>query len=293
MGDPFFPAPGHGIPDRLPEGSFAHFGQDEPGTGGAPVFIVPVFHIHVPGIPQNVPGQVPGIHLGVNEHPEPAAVDSEAAAGIDIESAAGTGHKAQVLESGMAFIVDAVGKADLVFPGQFQFRNQADDEIGGCPDGRGHVKRLAFFHSVERAGGDVPGVVPAGSRTVDSLVEAVLVQAQYFLFLEMMELEGFPGGEMGQGNMVFVDGLGQEGHMGLVDGAAGEAQPEHAAARAPFSIGTEFAGSPFIFSGSQLFGIESPGGFLEDRELASDLLFGSFRNLRHGRIPPLCACEME
>ena len=60
-----------------------------------------------------------GIHLGVDEHAEPAAVDSEAPAGIDIESAAGTGYKAQVLESGMAFIVDALEKLTLYFRGSF------------------------------------------------------------------------------------------------------------------------------------------------------------------------------
>lgn len=132
------------------------------------MLIIPVFHVHVPGIAQNVPGQLPGIHLAVDEYPESAAVDAEAAAGIHIEGAAGPGYEAQILEGGMAFVVDAVGEADLVLPGQLQFRNQADDEIGRSPDDRGHVKGFPRFHSVERAGSNVPGIVPAGTCAVDA-----------------------------------------------------------------------------------------------------------------------------
>ena len=134
--------------------------------------------------------------------PEPAAVDAEAAAGIHIEGAAGPGYEAQILEGGMAFVVDAVGEADLVLPGQLQFRNQADDEIGRSPDDRGHVKGFPRFHSVERAGSNVPGIVPAGTCAVDAGFKAVLIQSQHFLFLEVMELEGFPGGKVGQGDVV-------------------------------------------------------------------------------------------
>ena len=267
------------VPDSLPERIFTHFGQDEPGTGRTPVLIVSVLHVYVPGIAQDVPGQVPRIHLGIDEDSEPAAVDAEAAAGIHVEGAAWTGYKAQIFEGGMAFVVDSVGKADLVLPGQLQFRDQTDDKAGSSLDGRGHVKGFAFFHSMERAGRDVPGIVPAGTGTVDALVEAVLIQAQDCLFLETMELEGFPGGEMGQGHLVSVDGLGQESHVGLADGPAGKPEPEHAAVGAPFSIGTEFPGSPLIFARRQFFGIKSMGRFLKNRELAADFFFGSFRNL--------------
>ena len=44
-----------------------------------------------------------------------------------------------------------------------------------CPDGRGHVKRLSRFYAMEWTGRDVPGIVSAGSDTVDAGCKAILV----------------------------------------------------------------------------------------------------------------------
>ncbi len=181
----------------------------------------------------------------------------------------------------MAFVVDAVGETDFVLPGQFQVRNQVGQKIGSSFDGRGHVKGFAFFYTMERAGRHVPGIVPAGAVAVDTGIKTFLIQGQYGLFIQVMQLQGFPGSEVDQLDLVLADHSGQKLHMICVDGAGREPQPQHAGFGASFSVGTELTAGAFILGRRQFLGIESPCGFLEYRELFPDIFFCCFCNVCH------------
>ena len=228
------------------------------GTGLAPVLIVavgPEGQPHGLDIVENFAR----LHRLGHLYAE-AGVVAKAPGAVHVEFPVRPGHEAQVPVGGVGHVGGGVGEAHLQLPGHLLRLDEVHEVVpGGLGPGQ-NVEILALLHAGEGRAHHVPGEVSAAAHGDDARVQGFFHDVADIVLLQIVELNGLAGGEMGPGHGMLPDGPGGERQLFLRHPSGGHPQAQHAGLAAFLGIAAVQPGKTLIGGFVQLSGVKR-GGF--------------------------------
>ena len=181
----------------------------------------------------------------------------------------------------MGHVGGRVGEAHLQLPGHLLRLDEVHQVLtcGLCPGQ--HVKIFTLLHAGEGRAHHVPGEVSAAAHGDDARVQGLFHNGADGVLLQVVELDGLAGGEVGPGHVILPDGLGGERQLFLRHPAGGHPQAQHTGLSALLGVAAVQAGKALIGGLVQLSGVKRGGPGLKFRQvllpaLSIDLMHGGF-----------------